>query len=85
MILVSPPVGFVAFENVNTLKCLKLVVTGSRDDIAPVEHIRDLLPIWNPDAKFEIIDGCDHFYFGHLQKLNSILGRYLKSRDSDGP
>ena len=53
MLMVSPPVGFVAFENVNALKCLKLVVTGSRDDIAPAEHIRDLLPLWNrrPDLK----------------------------------
>lgn len=85
MLMVSPPVGFVAFENVNALKCLKLVVTGSRDDIAPAEHIRDLLPLWNPEARFEIIDGCDHFYFGHLQELKSILNRYLKSVESDAP
>jgi alpha/beta superfamily hydrolase len=85
MLMVSPPVGFVAFENVNALTCLKLVVTGSRDDIAPAEHIRDLLPIWNPEARFEIIDGCDHFYFGHLQELKSILNRYLKSVESDAP
>jgi alpha/beta superfamily hydrolase len=85
MLMVSPPVGFVAFENVNALKCLKLVVTGSRDDIAPVAHIRNLLPIWNPEAKFEIIDGCDHFYLGHLQELKSILIRHLKSRDADEP
>jgi len=72
-----------AFENLNPLKCLKLVVTGSRDDIAPVDHIRNLLPTWNPDAKYEIIDGCDHFYFGYLEKLKSILSRYLKSREPD--
>ena len=84
LLMVSPPVAFIAFENVRTLKCLKLVVTGSRDDIAPVEHIRDLLPAWNPEAKLEIIDGCDHFYLGHLPKLKSILIRYLKSRESDG-
>jgi len=52
MSMVSPPVGFIAFDKVNTLECLKLVVTGSRDDIAPVDHIRRLLPIWNPGAEF---------------------------------
>jgi alpha/beta superfamily hydrolase len=83
MLMVSPPVGFIAFENLNPLKCLKLVVTGSRDDIAPADHIRDLLPGWNPDAKFKIIAGCDHFYLDHLQKLKSILIQYLKSRESD--
>ena len=85
MMMVSPPVGYIEFENVNALGCLKLVVTGSRDHIAPVNQIRDLLPAWNADAQFEIIDSCDHFYSGHLDRLQSILIRYLKSRESDGP
>ena len=80
MLMVSPPVGFIEFGDVSTLNCLKLVVTGSRDDIAPAEQIRTLLPIWNPDAAFEIIDGCDHFYAGYLDKLQSILTAFLKNQ-----
>jgi len=83
MIMVSPPVGFIDFEKDNALSCLKLVVTGSRDDIAPPDQIRDLLPAWNPDTRFEVIDGCDHFYTGYLDKLQSILTQYLKSEKSD--
>jgi alpha/beta superfamily hydrolase len=83
MIMVSPPVGFIEFENANALSCLKLVVTGSRDDIAPLNQIRDLLPAWNPDTQFEVIDGCDHFYSGYLEKLQSILDRYLQSTKAD--
>ena len=79
MLMVSPPVGFIEFKNVNSLSCLDLVVTGSQDEIAPVDQIHDLLPLWNPDAQFEIIDGCDHFYIGYLDKLQSILTRYLQS------
>ena len=82
MSMVSPPVGFIKFENMNALGCLKLVVTGSRDDIAPPNQICDLLPGWNPNAQFEIIDGCDHFYMGYLDKLQSILSQYLKSEKS---
>ena len=78
MVMISPPVGFIDFENVNKLSCLKLIVTGSRDEIAPANQIRDLLPVWNPGAQFEIIDGCDHFYMGYLDKLQSILSQYLK-------
>ena len=85
MMMISPPVGFIEFETVPAMNCLKLVVTGSRDDIAPVNQIRDLMPAWNPQAQFEIIDGCDHFYSGHLDRLQSILIRYLKSRESGGP
>ena len=77
--MVSPPVGFIEFKSINTLSCLKLVVTGSRDDIAPVDLIRGLLPTWNPDAQLEIIEGCDHFYFGYTDKLRAILTEYLKT------
>ncbi|MEJ2727844.1 MAG: CocE/NonD family hydrolase [Deltaproteobacteria bacterium] len=79
MTMISPPVAFIEFGNVKALSCLKLVVTGSRDDIAPPRQIRDLLPAWNPDAQFKIINGCDHFYIGYLDKLQSILTGYLKS------
>jgi alpha/beta superfamily hydrolase len=83
MVMISPPVGFIEFENANELNCLKLVVTGSRDEIAPVNQIRDMLPAWNPDALFEIIDDCDHFYSGHLSELQSILTQHLKSKRTD--
>jgi alpha/beta superfamily hydrolase len=85
MLMVSPPVAFIAFDRIGPLKCLKLVITGSRDEIAPAAHIRDLLPAWNPDAGLEIIDGCDHFYAGHREALQAILSRYLKSRESQAP
>ena len=85
MVMISPPVGFIEFENISALSCLKLVVTGSRDDIAPADQIRDLLPSWNPDARLEIIDGCDHFYSGLLNELQSILTHYLQSDESDAP
>ena len=78
MIMVSPPVGFIDFGSVGIIDCLKLVVTGSQDDIAPAGRIGDMLPGWNPDARFEIIDGCDHFYGGHLNRLESILSAYLQ-------
>ncbi len=80
MLMVAPPVGFIEFGDVSTLSCLKMVVTGSRDDIAPASQIRDLLSIWNSDTRFEIIDGCDHFYAGYLDKLNSILTSFLQNQ-----
>jgi hypothetical protein len=79
LLMVSPPVGLLEFENVSPIDCLKLVITGSRDEIAPAEQIRELLPSWNPDARFEIIDGCDHFYISHLDKLRFILTTYLQN------
>lgn len=73
MVMVSPPIGMIEFDEGLKLPCLKLVVTGSRDDIAPVSVIEKNLPLWNPEARFEIIDGVDHFYSGGIEKLKALL------------
>jgi alpha/beta superfamily hydrolase len=77
MIMVSPPVAFVDFSLITALPCLKLVVTGSRDDIAPVHQINEMLPKWNLAAHLKIIDGADHFYGGYLSELKSVLSGCL--------
>ena len=79
MVMVSPPVGFMAFQSAVTIARLKLVITGSEDDIAPAETIQRELPNWNPDARLDIIDGADHFYGGYLRELESAVLRYLSS------
>ena len=73
MVMVSPPVAFIDFASVSTLDCLKLIITGSRDDIAPAEMIRQSYPEWNAEAHFEVIDGADHFYGGYENKLKEVL------------
>ena len=75
LVMVSPPVAFIDFADIGALTDLKLVVTGSRDDIAPVERIQQQLPLWNPEAAMEIIEHCDHFYSGCTRQLEqSIIG-----------
>ena len=78
MMMVSPPVGFMDFNAINAMNLLKFVITGSRDDIAPVDAVKKMLPIWNPDARFEIIDGADHFYGGYLEQLESLLSSCIQ-------
>jgi alpha/beta superfamily hydrolase len=73
MIMVSPPVGFMDFNSIVTMDTLKFVVTGNRDDIAPADVIKKMIPIWNPNARFEVIDGADHFYGGYLNQLEAVL------------
>ncbi len=77
MVMVSPPVAFIDFKSIDAIDCLKLIVTGSRDDIAPPDRINHLRPKWNPQARFEIIDGADHFYWGHLAALQEVLTSYV--------
>ena len=73
MIMVSPPVGFMDFKSIVTMNTLKFVVTGNRDDIAPADLIEKMISTWNPNARFEVIDGADHFYGGYLNQLESVL------------
>jgi len=77
MVMVSPPVGFVDFSPVNSIPCLKLVVTGSIDDIAPADHIKKMCPAWNRKAHLETIKGADHFYSGCLNELESVLSSHI--------
>ena len=77
MVMVSPPVAFIDFKSIDRIDCLKLIVTGSRDDIAPPDRINQIRPKWNPQARFEIIDGADHFYWEHLGALQEVLANYV--------
>jgi len=77
LVMVSPPVAFMAFDAGLTLPRLGLVVSGSQDDIAPPDQIRSLLPGWNPVAVFKEIQDADHFYFGFFKELEAILTENL--------
>jgi alpha/beta superfamily hydrolase len=73
MIMVSPPIGMMEFHSTSPIFCLKLVVTGSRDEIAPIDRIKKMLSSWNPEARLEVIAGANHFFDGHLGKLEAVL------------
>jgi len=81
MIMVSPPVAFIDFGSISDLVSLRLIVTGSRDDIAPPDLIKKSYVGWNAEAKFEVINGADHFYAEYLDKLEAILTAYLERRE----
>ena len=84
LLLVSPPVAFLDFSSVGFLAPLKLVVVGSQDQFAPPERIRALLPTWNPKARFKVVAGADHFYWGYTEELETILMGYLGGADTSG-
>jgi alpha/beta superfamily hydrolase len=72
-IMVSPPVAVIDFSSIGSIPSLKLVVSGSRDEFAPGDQIKEMLPGLNGSAHLEIIPGADHFYGRHLEALKSII------------
>lgn len=73
MIMVSPPVNFIRFDGVKELPCLTLVISGDEDEFASPGEIHRLIPLWNPDARFDIVSDADHFYGGRLRELETLL------------
>jgi alpha/beta superfamily hydrolase len=75
-IMVSPPVAVIDFSPIGHIPSLKLVVSGNRDEYAPGDQIKAMLPGLNGSAHLEIIPGADHFYGRHLEALKSVLSEY---------
>ena len=78
MIMVSPPVNFMDFSFLSYTPKIQLIIAGSRDDIAPPDMIQKMLPQWNKDSAFHIIQGADHFYWGETGEIESIVGDFLE-------
>ncbi|MDZ4164397.1 MAG: alpha/beta fold hydrolase [Smithellaceae bacterium] len=78
MIMVSPPLAFLDFTPIGELDRLRLVITGSHDEIAPADLIRKSISRWNAAARLEVIEGADHFYGGYQDQLAAVLADYLK-------
>jgi len=79
LIMVSPPVNFMDFSFLNYAPKIQLIIAGSRDDIAPPHMIQKMLPGWNKDSGFHVIQGADHFYFGETGEIESIVKDFLKT------
>ncbi len=81
MIMVSPAVQVLDFSFVHRCPQLKLVITGSRDDLAPSNLIANALPRWNGEAELRIIEGADHFYRGQTDAIENIISAFLEDQD----
>ncbi|MBW1902989.1 MAG: alpha/beta hydrolase [Deltaproteobacteria bacterium] len=78
LVMVSPPVAVIDFSFLGYSPRIKLVISGSEDDIAPPAMIKDMLPTWNPEAAFKVIEGVDHFYLGGTNHVEEIIKDSLK-------
>jgi alpha/beta superfamily hydrolase len=77
MIMISPPVNAMNYSFLSYTPKIKLVISGSHDDIAGIKKIQERLPIWNPKAVLRIIDGADHFYGNKTNELKTIIHEFL--------
>ncbi|MCD4720672.1 MAG: alpha/beta hydrolase [Desulfobacula sp.] len=76
-IMVSPPVGFISFDDIEKMPSTGLIVAGANDEIAPADLVQHHINQWQIDPRYEIIKDCDHFYSGCLGRLKTILTDYV--------
>jgi alpha/beta superfamily hydrolase len=80
LIMVSPPVSFVDFSFLEYSLKIKLVICGTRDEIAEYKRVEKMLPRWNEQALFRVIQGADHFYGGYTEELKLIISEFLDKK-----
>lgn len=84
-VFVSPPVDYFDFSFLEQHPVIKLVITASQDTYAPPEKLKKMLPEWNPEAAFHVIQGADHFYGWHSSEITSIVENFLKTHEQNLP
>ena len=81
VIMVSPPVNFIDFSFLDYNAKIQLVIAGSRDDIGPPGMIEPMLANWNPEVRYKIIQGADHFYWGKTDEIKKIVQAFLDGEE----
>jgi alpha/beta superfamily hydrolase len=78
LIMISPPVSFVDFSFLGYNPSIKLVICGTRDEIAEYKKVENMVSKWNDQAVLRVIQGADHFYSGYEEELKSIIMGFLE-------
>ena len=77
-IMISPPVGFMSFDDIEKMPNTGLIVTGDNDEIAPSNLILEHIARWDIKVQYKTIKNCDYFYSNSLGQLEKIIDLYLK-------
>jgi alpha/beta superfamily hydrolase len=81
LIMVSPPANYMDFSFLRYSAKIRLVIVGTRDEIAGCRGVEEMLSVWNPEAVLKIIEGADHFYWGKTTELETIITGFLDQNE----
>jgi alpha/beta superfamily hydrolase len=79
LIMISPPVSVVDFDFLSYSPKIRLVICGTRDEIAEYKKVEKMLSKWNDKAMLRVVQGADHFYSGYEEELIDIVGDFLQT------
>jgi pimeloyl-ACP methyl ester carboxylesterase len=78
-VLVAPPVTMLDLESRSEPA---LVLVPAHDQYGPPAATRDALAGW-PDATVEVVDGCDHFLAGAVDRISDRAVAWLTESPAD--
>jgi len=85
---VAPPANMYDFSFLAPCPSSGLVVQGTADDIVTPVSVEKLVAKLKTQKSItithDVIDGADHFFEAHLDKLVGSIDRYLNMRDAEG-
>lgn len=82
LFLISPPIDFLDFTNLTIPQVPTLITLGDADSFCGVPSLQKWLGTSGGEPKLlrmEILEGCDHFYWGYETRLHSITLDFVQS------
>ncbi|HEX16635.1 MAG TPA: alpha/beta fold hydrolase [Deltaproteobacteria bacterium] len=73
--LISPPLSMGDFASLMDYRRPKLIVTGDRDFVCPLEELKAFFSHLPEPKVLKVIEGCDHFY---AWGMHALAGRHFE-------
>lgn len=54
-----------------------LLIHGSKDDVAPIAPVEELLENASPLVEWHVIEGADHYFYDYLDPLKEAVAEFL--------
>lgn len=84
LVLVSPPVDFLHFEDLTSLDIPMFIVYGGNDSFCTKESIERWLRKWPCDmVEQRVLDGADHFYMGRTKELCGAVAIFIDGKSKN--
>lgn len=81
---IAPPLAFYDFGFLSACRPTLLLLAGSRDPYCPRAEF-EALAAGLPGARWTIIDGADHFFFGKLYPLGQAVATWAHGFSESSP
>ncbi len=85
MIGLGVPARMFGGETLQNCSKPKLFIHGTQDELAPYELMHQWFEQVPAPKRLATIEGADHFFQGHLEKMQAIIAEFVSSLDTTHP